>query len=150
MTSRSSSMPFLALLATFVMTFFLPAVSKAAQSAPDEEVVPSSGLVYVELGPTFVTNYDGGGRLKYLKTDVTLRVRAPAAAIVRTHLPYLRNRLITLFAAQLEENLTSTEGKEALRMQALQQVREGLDLVDRPGISGSVLELYFTSFVVQR
>lgn len=126
----------------------IPAEVHAA--AHEEEEAPATGLVYVALTPTFVTNYDGGGRLKYLKADVTLRVQAPADARVLEHLPYIRNRLVILLSSQLEENLTSTAGKEALRMRALEEVRSALALLGRPEAAAAVTDLYFTSYVVQR
>lgn len=127
-------------------------VSLMAAQAEDTElpVLDSRGLVYVSLGPSFVTNYDGGGRLKYLKADVTLRVRPSVIGALERHLPYIRNRLVVLFSQQLEENLTSTQGKEILRNQALREVRGALDLLDSPDASGNVVDLYFTSFVLQR
>jgi len=144
------------LWAASVSACLVMAPLQAQQTAPGADSLPASSgsgrgsTLYVSLGPSFVTNYDGGGRLKYLKADVTLRVRPPAEVALERHLPYIRNRLVLLFSQQLEEDLTSTEGKEALRAQALKEVRDALDLLDRPGSSTSVTELYFTSYVLQR
>ncbi|MCB1649001.1 MAG: flagellar basal body-associated FliL family protein [Pseudomonadales bacterium] len=104
---------------------------------------------FVELSPSFVTNYDGGGRLRYLKVDVSVRTKRPADEILRHHMPYIRNQLIQLFSSQLEENLTSTEGKEHLREQALEKIREAIDYVEGSG-SNDILEVYFTSYVIQQ
>ena len=104
---------------------------------------------YVELSPSFVTNYDGGGRLRYLKVDVTVRTKRPADELLRHHMPYIRNQLIELFSSQLEENLTSTEGKEHLREEALERIREAIDFVEGSG-STDILEVYFTSYVIQQ
>ena len=103
----------------------------------------------MELSPSFVTNYDGGGRLRYLKVDVSVRTKRPADEILRHHMPYIRNQLIQLFSSQLEENLTSTEGKEHLREQALEKIREAIDYVEGSG-SNDILEVYFTSYVIQQ
>ncbi len=144
------------LCAVLVAAWFMMAPVQAQEIGPvaDSATLPAGGgrgnSLYVSLGPSFVTNYDGGGRLKYLKADVTLRVRPPAEVALERHLPYIRNRLVLLFSQQLEEDLTSTDGKEALRAQALKEVRDALDLLDRPGLSSSVTELYFTSYVLQR
>ena len=108
-----------------------------------------SEFPYVELSPSFVTNYDGGGRLRYLKVDVTVRTKRPADEMIRHHMPYLRSKLIELFASQLEENLTSTEGKEHLREEALDTIRTALDYVEGGG-SADVLEVFFTSYVIQQ
>ena len=103
----------------------------------------------MELSPSFVTNYDGGGRLRYLKVDVTVRTKRPANLALVHHMPYIRSRLISLFASQLEENLTSTDGKEHLREQALEEIRAAIDLLEGSG-SNDILEVFFTSYVIQQ
>jgi flagellar protein FliL len=108
------------------------------------------GIIYYTLGASFVTNYDGSGRLKYLKTDVSVRIQPGTAPVLDRHLPYIRNRLIVLFSAQLEENLTSTDGRELLRLQALREVQSALTLLESEAVAQRVVNLYFTSFVVQR
>ncbi|MGJ8688489.1 MAG: flagellar basal body-associated FliL family protein [Gammaproteobacteria bacterium] len=120
-----------------------------ASSAPAPAPGSNSEFPYVELSPSFVTNYDGGGRLRYLKVDVTVRTKRPANVAVQHHLPYIRNQLIKLFASQLEENLTSTDGKEHLREEALEEVRAAIDLLEGTG-SADILELFFTSYVIQQ
>jgi flagellar protein FliL len=144
------------LCAAIVSTCLMVAPIQAQDTGPGADSLPAGSgsgrgsSLYVSLGPSFVTNYDGGGRLKYLKADVTLRVRPPAEVALERHLPYIRNRLVLLFSQQLEEDLTSTDGKEALRAQALKEVRDALDLLDRPGLSANITELYFTAYVLQR
>lgn len=96
--------------------------------------------IYIPLKPQFVVNYGGEGKLRYLKTGVTIRLAsADAAHSVRHHMPYIRNNLVLLFAAQTDESLESQEGREAMRSAALAEVRnllikeEGLteeDVVD--------------------
>lgn len=109
----------------------------------------TSASPYVELAPSFVTNYDGGGRLRYVKIDVTVRTQRPGDTAVRTHMPYIRNRLVELFSSQLEEDLTSTEGKERLRATTLEQIRTVIDYLEGSG-SENILDVYFTSFVIQQ
>lgn len=119
-----------------------------AASAPAPTAEDASP--YVPVTPSFITNYDGGGRLRYLKADVVLRTDEPAAAeAIRKHMPYIRNGLVILFSSQLEENLTSTDGKETLRLEALQMVRSAVDLLNGSG-SGHIVDLYFTSFIIQQ
>jgi flagellar FliL protein len=120
-------------------------MASSAPPAPGSD----SEFPYVELSPSFVTNYDGGGRLRYLKVDVTVRTKRPADELVRHHMPYIRSKLIELFASQLEENLTSTQGKEHLREEALDTIRTSLDYVEGGG-SADILEVFFTSYVIQQ
>lgn len=125
----------------------LPAAVAAAE---DEATTPLAEVRYVELQPTFVSNfgYSETGRLKYLKADVTLRVSTQAAEMsLRYHLPYLRNNLLLLFARQEESNVTTSEGRDQLRQTALDDLRalmteeEGDPLIE---------DLMFNNFVVQR
>ncbi len=129
-----------------------PTVLTAAAPAPDDGEAGSgmANLIYYNLGPSFITNYDGAGRLKYLKSDITVRIQPGSAGMLDRHLPYIRNRLITLLSSQLEENLTSIRGKEQLRADAINEIKQALDLLEGPGASSQVINLYFTSFVIQR
>jgi len=145
--SRFSALFFAVLAALSVLSS--PSASFAAEPPPD----PAEALAsqnYYGLGPSFVTNYDGAGRLKYLKTDISMRLEPGAAVMIDKHLPYLRNRMVVLLAAQIEENLTSTEGKELLRLQALGEIRTALDFLEGPGSGERVMNIYFTGFVIQR
>jgi flagellar FliL protein len=125
-------------------------VAAAAAPADGEAGSGMADLIYYNLGPSFITNYDGAGRLKYLKTDVTVRIQPGSAPTLDRHLPYIRNRLVTLLSAQLEEDLTSIQGKEQLRADAISEIKQALDLLEGPGASSQVINLYFTSFVIQR
>lgn len=103
--------------------------------------------IYIPLKPPFIVNYGGPGRLKYLKADVAVRLdNAAAADSVRHHMPYLRNNLVMLFSAQTNESLKSQAGKEALRQEALREVRDFLMTEDQ---QAGVVDLYFTSLIVQ-
>lgn len=127
---------------------FLPLVllMGAAYAEDGEE---QGEVQYIELHPSFVTNYSSDGRrLKYLKADISVRVRGQDAADkVTHHMPYIRNDLVLLLSAQTDADIASYEGKESLRQRALKAVQkvmekeEGKQLVD---------DLLFTSFVVQK
>lgn len=138
-------------LSLIVLLTLIPVTSYLhAAAAPEDPAAGMAGLIYYTLGPSFVTNYDGAGRLKYLKTDIAVRIDPGTAPMLDNHLPYIRNKLVVLLAAQLEENLTSTLGKETLRMQALNEVKAALDFLEGSGSGEHITSLYFTSFVVQR
>lgn len=104
-------------------------------------------IQYIYFEPAFVVNYGSTGRMKYLRTDVALKVSSvDAAEKVSQHKPYIRNNLVMLFSAQEAEVMNSSQGRENLRRTALDEVRalmtqlEGLPCVD---------EVYFNNFVVQ-
>lgn len=105
--------------------------------------------VYVDITPSFVTNYDEGARLKYLKARVSLKVVTESEEMIRHHLPSIQNTLVILFSSQAEENLTSTVGRESLRREALQEVRAVMSTLEKNGHQ-KIEDIYFTDFVVQQ
>ena len=105
------------------------------------------GSIYIPLKPAFVVNYGGAGRLKYIKADISLRLQdSTAANSVRHHMPYIRNNLMMLFSAQSDESISSQDGKEALRKEALEAVREVIKKEDQ---TEGVVDLYFNAFLIQ-
>lgn len=103
--------------------------------------------IYYALVPALVGNYGSGGKLKYYKADIALRVSgSEAEAKVKHHEPLIRNQLVTLFSQQTDASLGTVEAKEALRQEALKQVQtvltqeEGKPLVD---------DLLFNNLIVQ-
>ena len=72
---------------------------------------PEQSSYYLDIAPSFVTNYDEGARLKYLKATVSLKLVDENAAVVMHHMPSIQNALVILFSSQAEENLTSTVGR---------------------------------------
>ena len=70
----------------------------------------------------------------------------PVADAITANMPQIRNNLIMLFADQKLERLTTNEGKEQLRMQALTQIQAVLTKeIGYPGVDA----VYFTIFVLQ-
>lgn len=123
-----------------------------AETAPEDEEQADpearpAGAIYIPLKPAFVVNYGGPGRLRFMKVDLSVRLADnQAASSVRHHMPYIRNNLVMLFSAQSEESISSQEGKEALRREALREVRQVL--LQEDGQAG-VVDLYFNSIVIQ-
>lgn len=102
---------------------------------------------YIDLKPAFIVNYGGVGRLRYLKTDISLRIDSGEEGVIRHHMPYIRDRLVKVLSDATDEEVSSTEGREMLRQQALKTVRELL--VKEEG-EQHVVDLLFNSFVIQR
>jgi len=93
-----------------------------AEEGAEEEV---AAAIYIPMKPQFVVNYGGRGKLKYLKAGVTLRLaNADAANAVMHHMPYIRNQMVMVFAAQTDETLESMDGRDAMRLSALDEVRQ--------------------------
>ena len=119
----------------------------------EEQAVPEAigGVVrYVELKPTFVTNFgvSDNGRLRYIKADITVRVsNKDAEYAARYHLPALRNRMVMLLSRQDESTVSSSYGRETIKVEALAELREVLQAEEGEGY---IDDLMFTNFVVQR
>jgi len=130
-------------------------VLAAAYSRADGEEVEggeqpaAASAIYLPIKPAFVVNYGGVGPLKYIKAEVSVRLSsAQAADGVRHHLPYIRNNLVMLFARQTNETLDSQVGKEALRRDALAEVRK--ILLQEDGVEDGVVDVYFNTLIIQK
>lgn len=120
----------------------------AAEEAPLEALEPQ--LIYVELKPTFVTNFGPTDtpRLMYLKTDVSLRVQGRAGQLAAdTHAPALRNELVLLLSSLEEASVTTSEGREDARRSALRSLNALLEAEEGEAL---IEDLLFTNFIVQR
>lgn len=131
------------------LTSWMPSGIAAEGELPELDPEAETELMYVEIKPGFVTNYERGARLKYMKADVSLRVTTSIAYKVRHHMPFIKNSLILMFSEQEEENLTSTTGREVLRREALEEVRRVMGFLE-PGSATEIENLYFTSFIIQQ
>lgn len=129
----------------------LLAMPLAAQEeeATEEAVAEPGTSRYVELKPAFIVNYGGAGRLRYLKTDISLRVGGGSSgpSSIRHHMPYIRHVLVMLLSKASEEQLSSMEGREMLRQDALAAVKA---VLMREEGEEFVYDLLFNSFIVQR
>ena len=126
----------------------LPVSALAQDSEAPAEGMPKA--IYLPLKPSFIVNYGGKGRLRYIKTDVSVRVAsADVANSIRHHLPFVRNNLVMLFAAQTDESISSQAGKEQLRKDALEAVR-GVLVAEEGSEPDQVVDLFFNNFIVQK
>ena len=128
-------------------------VDMAEESAPEvSETVEGQTTgalpaIYLPLKPAFVVNYGGKGHLRYLKTELSVRLASTEAAnSVRHHMPWIRNNLVMLFARQTEESINSQEGREQLRQDALAEIRK---VVKEEDALEGVIDVYFNTFIVQ-
>ncbi|MDX1755202.1 MAG: flagellar basal body-associated FliL family protein [Marinobacter sp.] len=105
---------------------------------------------YIELEPAFVTHVgQPDQKVEYLKAAVTLRAtRETTRTAVETHMPRLRHELVLLFGEQTDlDRLTSPEGKQALRDEALRRINA---VLEEQQTGEAIADVVFTTFVVQR
>lgn len=113
-----------------------------------KEDVKKGPAIYVKLDPPFVVNFDANGVMRFLQVTVEVMTRdATAADLVKANDPMIRNDLLMLFGNQRSGDITTLEGKEKLRADALATVAK---VVSNEGGDGKKVEqLFFTSFVMQ-
>ena len=135
--------------------YFFTASKDKVEAAPDgeavdkaKEKVPKGPAVYVKLDPPFVANFEAKGQNRFLQVSVEVMTRDPATAdLIKLHDPMIRNDLLMLFGNQQYENISTREGKDKLRLEALALV--GKVIAAEGGNAKKVEQLYFTSFVMQ-
>lgn len=128
-------------------SLYVPQAFAEDEGVEGEAAVPAT--TYFDVKPAFVVNYGGPGKLRYIKTDISLRVGGGDIGMqgIRHHLPYIRHTLVMLLTKQSVEDISTTEGKELIRQAALEAVQQMLE-----GEEGEqhVVDLLFNSFIVQR
>ncbi len=138
------------LVAIAVGSIVAPAIAEEAGEGGETPEAIGGVVRYVDLTPTFVTNYgvSDTGRLRYVKADITVRVsNKDAEFATRYHAPALRNRLVLLLSRQDDSTISSASGRETIKAEALQELREVMENEEgEPHIE----DLMFTNFVVQR
>lgn len=95
----------------------------------------AEGINYLPIKPALVVNYGGPGKVKYIKAEISMRVEdAKAAEEVTHHMPLVRDTLIMLLSSMTDEQVSSGEGKELMRQQALAKVNAALEAILHPVI----------------
>ncbi len=147
---------------------------QASASAKKEAKPAEPNSIYVAMDPSLVVNFGSpGAKLRYLRADIVLRLLDPATEeLVKLHMPQLRHNMLMLLSGQTDETVSSFEGKEKIRLQALEQVRsiikaqppvthgeekksdeenkEAAELEKEKKETGGVTDLLFNNFVVQK
>jgi flagellar FliL protein len=117
----------------------------AAEQGHEEAKLPAT---YLKFDPPFVVNFENRGAMRFLQVSVEVMTRDPAVAeLIRQHDPKLRNDLLMLLGSQTYETISTREGKERLRGEALKTVHDVISA--EGGKPEKVEQLYFTSFVMQ-
>jgi flagellar FliL protein len=128
--------------------FFLMKGGDEKPAAPKKAEAHKAPAQYIALEPPFVVNFDAGASARFLQVAVQLMTRdLEMAEFIKTHDPVIRNDLLLLLGNQKAEDVSTREGKEKLRAEALEAVRK---ILKSEGAESEKLEaVYFTSFVMQ-
>jgi len=114
------------------------------EESAEEEIPP----IYIALEPAFVVNFSGdSGSSRFMQITLQVMTRdLEVEAAVTTHMPVIRNSILLLLSSQSVEGISGVEGKEKLRTEVLENIREIMEQrTGKPGVE----EVYFTSFVIQ-
>lgn len=134
------------ILLMLALTLPMAAQAEEAKEAKEGEAPKVS---YISLTPPFVGNYglDGTAKLKVFKADIALRVTGTeAAAAVKANDALIRNQLVALFTQQTNEAMSTVEGKEKLRQEALKQTQQVMnDETGKPMVD----DLLFNNLIIQ-
>ena len=104
--------------------------------------------IYIALDPPFVVNFEAEQLVRFLQVTVQVMTRDPETAeVVKANDPVVRNDLLLLLGNQHYDTISTREGKEKLRTQALGAVRKVV--AGAGGKADKVEAVYFTSFVMQ-
>lgn len=126
----------------FLLIFIFPAISLASAGGGSTPVSK-----YFRLTPSIVVNISDKGRVKHLQIDIQLRLEDPADTnLVDEHKPAIQHELVMFLSGREAKDVRSTQGKEALRNEAAEILKNMFqENLGRPIIN----TVYFTAFVIQ-
>lgn len=120
------------------------------KKGPKKAEEPKAPPVYLALDPPLVVSFQEQTTMRFLQATVEVMARdEESISAVTTHMPVIRNNLLNALSGKTLADLTSPEGKEALRKACLAEVQRVLKANVAKDAKISVEDLYFTSFVVQ-
>lgn len=129
----------------------LPTLAQEEEAVEEEATEQESTVTdYISMDPPFVTHVGTpDGTPTYLKAAVTLRAAsATTRPALEAHMPRLRHELVMLFGEQTDvDRLTSTEGQQALRQEALDRINA---VLAEQQTGENIVGVLFTEFVVQK
>jgi flagellar protein FliL len=122
--------------------------SKSKKDKKGKKAEVKAPALYVKYEPPFVVNFEAKGVMRFLQISMEVMTRdAPTAEEIKLHEPKIRNNMLLLLGSQTYETISSMEGKEGLRKQALETIAKVVE--DEGGEGKKVEDIYFTSFVMQ-
>lgn len=137
----------LAIVAAGIVAWALMGSSTPKKDAV-AKVEAKGPALYAPLDPPFVVNFQSEQAVRFLQITVQVMSRDPATIEqLKANDPVVRNDLLMLFANQKYAVISTSEGKEQLRAQALDAVRRAV--VGAGGKAEHIEAIYFTSFVMQ-
>lgn len=92
---------------------------------------------------TMIVNLSDHGGKRYLRVTMALELSdSDALATIENRLPQVRDAILMILPAKKYEDVSTTDGKVALRSQVMEKINSLMT-------KGRVNNIYFTEFVVQ-
>ena len=131
--------------------FFTGAFDKqepvAGAAGPVEEDPLPEEILYYNVQPEFVVNFQGKTRMKFMMIEMSVATRdEEVLTVLRDHDPELRNSLLMLLSQQDSEVLKTVEGKKALQKTAMERIDEVVAKYHR---NERILDVLITRLVMQ-
>ena len=123
-----------------------------APTTVTEAAAPSSSAqigsaLYVAMPRPFVFNVPGASRDRIVQIKVQLLVRGEVnEETAKKHIPLIESTLLGVLSTTTADELGTSEGKESVRVAALEKVQSALSDVEGSKVIERVL---FTGFVMQ-
>lgn len=113
--------------------------------AEEEENKEVATVVYLPLKPKFIVNLHG--KRHYLRAEIQIKLKDDASkAVAQQHAAAIRHALILVLSDNKVEEITTMEGREALRQKAAEAVKQTLKTyANNEGMD----DLFFTDYVAQ-
>ncbi|MCF2859389.1 flagellar basal body-associated protein FliL [Pseudoalteromonas sp. SMS1] len=113
----------------------------------EQNAAEMGSALYVAMPRPFVFNVPGASRDRIVQIKVQLLVRGDVnEEVTKKHIPLIEGTLLSVFSTTTADELSTSAGKETLRLTALDKVQAAME-----GVEGSkVIErVLFTGFVMQ-
>jgi flagellar FliL protein len=124
-----------------------PAAKKEAEQQAQASAKPPLPAIYLKMDPQMVVNFDASSEVKFLAVDIEFMARDQAVLDdVQRNMPKIRNNLLMLISNRDYKTLMTREGKDKLRLEALNETKR---VLKQETGSAKLEDLLFTSFVVQ-
>ncbi|WP_404338937.1 flagellar basal body-associated protein FliL [Pseudoalteromonas mariniglutinosa] len=148
------------IIAAVVGYFLLSGGDEQVETLADEpnleqNTTPSSSTATVKLGSAlyvamprpFIFNVPGAGRDRIVQIKVQLLVRGEVnEETAKKHIPLIESTLLSVLSTTTADELGTSQGKETVRIAALEKVQSALSNVEGSKVIERVL---FTGFVMQ-
>ncbi len=136
-----------ALLCVLCFSLFAPTVF-ADEEASEGEAVVANDYQYFLIEPDIITNYiKPGKRIGYVRLTIELLVMSKSDyALLETHEPLLRDKIITIFGEQNETKVKSIAERDSIRTRCLDEINALLftETGEKP-----LKDLHFTKYLYQ-